>query len=400
MQRLETRITLIRTELDQFPAPVKEPNYVVMKSIEQFVLCLSRHINADSDDNPFRMQFDSLLSVFGQQLRASRLKVDMTETGERCDDEGSKSSQQQNKTSGTKRKKRGNEPASCKRVKYSPSKAPVEKATHGLADLQNRYDRGATNSIPGSINDRVTESLIRDSCAEWTEHVKGLFTDIGGLVRRMIKDSTEEALPEWKHTKFYDAIQQSTLSHFNKMITTEGEGINQQLARMLACPTTLNDTLIEHQKAHLRDLLKLRYPREWALHLRATSGVPNPTNAPLKQLYSESIELDAKWVNERLAGDKYDQMVTCLAKIHAFHDILSTNLTDTASMQLKFDVLRKFRDEAAERLRAELKVLDKAHCTALLAEDPAREKRRKQLLDEKAKLEEALAVIVDLEDAE
>lgn len=76
-QRIELRITEVDTELDQFPDPPKEPNHVVMKMIEQFVHCLSSHINADSDDNPFRMQYDSDLSTFSKQLQTSKLEVIM-----------------------------------------------------------------------------------------------------------------------------------------------------------------------------------------------------------------------------------------------------------------------------------------------------------------------------------
>jgi hypothetical protein len=69
-------------------------------------------------------------------------------------------------------------------------------------------------------------------------------------------------------------------------------------------------------------------------------------------------------------------------------------------MQLKYDVVAKLRDEAAGMLRAELNVLDTVRCAALLAEDPAREKRRKLLLTEEAKLEKAMRIIDDLQGTE
>lgn len=398
-ERIKSRIEVVTTELKQFHPPVKEPNYVVLKSIQQLTRCLASHINADSDDNPFRMQFDSLLSLFGEQLQASKLEVDMDRANDDTNPGDIRSTQSTNKSKAINHKKRSNEPASCKRLTSSSSGAAIDKVTQGLADLQLRYNRGATNSIPGSINDKVTEQLIRESCTAWKEIVAELLRDVEGLVRRMIKDSMEETALEWKHTKLYDDMQHATLDYFNTIVATEGEEmIKKHLARMHACPTTFKKSLEENN--HLRWLLSARYPNEWQSHSQATSSSPDLANATLKSLFFEAIEADARWVSDRLADDKYAQMIRCVAKIHAFHDVLSSNLTDTASMQLKFDVLTTFKDESAGVLRAKLNVLDTAHCTALLAEDPAREKRRKQLLAEKTKLGQALSIVKDLEETE
>lgn len=397
-QHVRSKISVIKFELDQFPVPAKDPNHVVMKSIEQLARCLASHINADSDDNPFRMQFDNLLSVFGEKLQASKLRVIWETTQEYADDGNIQAPQAQTKLNGVNHKKRSVEPASCKRLTHSTSGVAINSITHGLADLQVRYDRGATNSIPGSINDKVTEQLIRESCAQWKDIVAELLKDVGSLVRRMIKDSMEETVLEWKQTKLYDAMQHATLEFFNKTIAVEGEGmISRHLARMHACPTTFQKP---YEESRLIWILSKRYPSEWEGHSKATSNTPDLANVPLKSLCSESMDSDSRWVNDRLADDKYAQMIKCVAKIHGIHDILSANLTDTASMQLKFDVLTKFRDESAGVLWTELKVFDTTHCTALLAEDPTREKRRKQLLAEKARLEQALAVIENLEETE
>lgn len=396
-RRVEARINFVTKELDQFPAPPKEPNYVVMKSIEQFVCCLSSHINADSDDNPFRMEFDRLALAFREQLQASKLEVGTNLTSDQPSDEAS---QRQNKSNKTQSKKRDGEPASCKRIKPDPFKAAVQKLTYSLADLQTRYDRGATNSIPGSINDKVTEQLIRESCAGWRHIVEKLLGDMESFIRGMIKDAMEEALAAWTHVKFFKAMKQAALDYVKKIMAAQGQEIHKHLTRMHAYPTTLDKRFGALEKDHLKHLLQKRYPKSLENHLKITPSVLTPGFIPQDQLAADLNDAAYRWINERLTGDEYGRMISCVAKVHTFHDILSCNLADTATMQLKYDVLEQLQDEAAEMLRTELRVLDTAHCTALLAKDPAREKRRKQLVAEKGKLTQALAVVKDLEDTE
>jgi hypothetical protein len=216
----------------------------------------------------------------------------------------------------------------------------------------------------------------------------------------MISDSIEEALSQWNRTKLYGSMQQTTLTYFSQIMVTEGHDINKHLDRMYAYPTTYNKDFEVTRKLLLKSLMEQRYPTESANHARATSHSVNASLTPLRKLYKESKDADFQWTNERLAEDKFGSMINCVATIHTFQDILSSSLADTISMHLKSDVLAKLRDETATMLRTELKVLDTPHCAQLLAEDPAREKQRKQLLAEKAKLEKAVAIIEHLQDTE
>jgi hypothetical protein len=169
---------------------------------------------------------------------------------------------------------------------------------------------------------------------------------------------------------------------------------------MYAYPGTLNNDFETFNRSHLRSLLDQRYPKESDKLAKARSKIPNPYDVPLEQYSKEARDANSQWTNERLADDQFGSRLQCVATIHTHHDILSSNLADTASMQLKYDVLAKLRDEAAGMLRAELNVLDTVRCAALLAEDPAREKRRKLLLTEEAKLEKAMRIIDDLQGTE
>jgi hypothetical protein len=83
--RIQLRIQGVNKELERFPEPPKEPNHIVIKLIEQFVDCLSSHINADGDDNPFRMQYHGHLATLSKQLQASKLEVTIDKSQEAKD---------------------------------------------------------------------------------------------------------------------------------------------------------------------------------------------------------------------------------------------------------------------------------------------------------------------------
>jgi hypothetical protein len=205
------------------------------------------------------------------------------------------------------------------------------------------------------------------------------------LVLGMISNTIEEVLSWWECTKLYDVIQETILARFDELMTAERNDINKHLDRIHANPTTYNGDFEAIRASHLKRLLVQRYPRESGEHAKAVSQQAKTSLVPLAILFNEAKDADVQWTNERLAEDKFGSMISCVATIHTYHNILSSNLADMISMQLKFDVLAKLRGETATMLRDGLEVFDTAHCAELLAEDPAREEERKQLLAEKAK---------------
>ena len=133
-------------------------------------------------------------------------------------------------------------------------------------------------------------------------------------------------------------------------MATEGHDINKHLDRMYAYPTTYNKSFEVTRKEIPKRLMEQRYPTESAHHARATSTLANANLTPLKKLHNQAKGADSHWTDERLAEDKFGSMISCVATIHTFQNILSSSLADTISMHLKSDVLAKLRDETATML--------------------------------------------------
>jgi hypothetical protein len=302
------------------------------------------------------MKFDRQLKLFSQQLQASKLKVDMT-----LPDNQSTSLGGQNA------------------VTASAVETPATTIDVHLAKLAIRYEEGATNSIPDSINDKVTEQLVRESCAKWKEIVTNLLKAVSCLIREIVSDSVKEKLSEWQHTKIYDTIKEVLTDNVKKTMDAEGKRIFRLLECVQKKPTVTNDDYMTKKKDCLERLLVERYPR------KSEDDADPP-----------SVE----WVNEKLASDQCGQIIDCVATIYTYHDILSDNFAGVTSTMLKAGVLAELVDEVPTALRATLNVLDTDHCAALLAEDGEREEERNALLAEKENLEQALSVVENLQDAE
>lgn len=200
MQRVRSRIADVTAQLDQFPEPPKKPKQVITNLIRQVVECLTTHINATSDKNRFSAAFYDCLKDFSDELRAVKLDVHIeiapyTATGPELNDDDAEIKQP--RTSRTSvgdaelQRKRKAEPALSRPAKRRISREPVDQTTLQLHDLKELYKIGATNSIPGSINDKVTEQLIRRSCSKRTEILEQLLRDVSSLVRNIIAEAVD-----------------------------------------------------------------------------------------------------------------------------------------------------------------------------------------------------------------
>jgi hypothetical protein len=107
--------------------------------------------------------------------------------------------------------------------------------------------------------------------------------------------------------------------------------------------------------------------------------------------------MDSKWITERLANDEFASMIDCVATIYTFHDIISGRFADSVCVDLKAGVLKSLKKDTAEMLEDALDAFDTERCAALLAEDQDREQQRKKLVAKKDKLEQAAALVENLQ---
>jgi hypothetical protein len=405
MRGAESLIDNVEAQLAKFPLPPEEPNQVVTSLVRQVVECLAQHINAASNENHFRRGFDHCLADFSKKLRASKLDVHMdrvpvpvVEIDSNGQDIETKSSQtgRASTDSTALQKKRKSAISPGRPSRRRSSRPSPERIAYSLAELNEIYEIGATNSIPGSINDQVTEQLIRNSCSDWDGLLENLLDDVSTLVGGIIGDSVKEAVGEWSESRVYRETKDALMDYFNTKMASQSEAINQQLSSMQEFPTTFSSEHSAMKMAHREAFAEQRYARPQ--YARTIMAAPN--TASLEELIKEVRQLDSKWVNERLANDGYGHIIDCVATVYTFHDIMSSRFADSVSVGLKAGVLKKLRKDTAAMLERALKVFDAEHCADLLAQDPVREKERERLIGKKNKLEQAFRLLKNMRDSE
>jgi uncharacterized damage-inducible protein DinB len=381
MQRVRSRIADVTAQLDQFPEPPKKPKQVITNLIREVVECLKTHIDASSDENRFRAAFFDCLKNFSKELLVTKLDVHIEIApyaaidSEHNDDDAEIQRPRSSRTGDAElQRKRKAELALSRPAKRRISRTPADDTTLRLHDLKDLYKIGATNSIPGSINDKVTEKLIRRSCSKWPEMLEQLLRDVSSLVRNIIAEAVDKAVGAWSHTQVYEQTRNALLNHFNKTMTAESGAIKQNLSRMQSYPITFSDGY-EVKKATYRErLARERYTQPSYEH-----------------------DMDSKWITERLANDEFASMIDCVATIYTFHDIISGRFADSVCVDLKAGVLKSLKKDTAEMLEDALDAFDTERCAALLAEDQDREQQRKKLVAKKDKLEQAAALVENLQ---
>jgi len=383
MLRVQSRIADVKFQLDDFPEPPKKPKQVITNLIRKVVECLAAHIEASGDENKFRAAFHDCLSGFSAELRANKLDVHIETAPITAMDEELNDEDVETKPSRTSRTAVGDAEAQKKRkAEFTPerhskrrvSRTFVEHTTMGLHDLKELYKIGATNSIPGSINDKVTEQLIRRSCSKWTDLLEKLLIDVSGLVRNIVAEAVDEAVGAWSYAQVYTETRDALLGHFNKTMAAESQAIMKRLSRMQRYPTTFSDSYEMKKMTYREALARQRYAQS-----------------------SHDQEMDSKWINERLANDDFGSMIECVAIVYTFHDIMSENFADSVSVDLKTGVLENLKEETGEMLEDALDAFNDKRCATLLAEDQDREEQRKKLLEKKDKLEQAAALVRNLQ---
>lgn len=257
------------------------------------------------------------------------------------------------------------------------SRSPADETTLQLQDLKDMYKIGATNSIPGSINDKVTEKLIRRSCSKWPEMLEQLLRDVSSLVRNIIAEAVDKAVGAWSHTQVHEETRNALLNHFNKTMAAESGAIKQNLSRMQKYPATFSVGYEVKKATYRESLARERYTQPSYEH-----------------------GMNSKWATERLANDEFESMIDCVATIYTFHDIISERCADSVNVDLKAGVLESLRDDTAEMLEDALDIFNTERCAELLAEDQDREQQRKKLVAKKNKLEQAAALVESLQDME
>ncbi|KAK4579939.1 hypothetical protein LTR86_000140 [Recurvomyces mirabilis] len=416
LQRVEHRLSDVDAELQSFPEKPRSAALTVLQACDALTRSIEANLRADGTD--FRTLYRRLIKTAQSQLQELRPLVNLNTPGFQkqaisLDSEEDSDPTPDNTPSGKRRRvddgrvqpvpstpARGTPfrprptptPLSAPRPNFKTDLPSTSRLKVRLDEVRELYDNGSNSGLPDQLNPRVTDDLVRMSLKPWSELVPRLMGQISNLVSEMLKDSIDQALATRKRTQLFVRSTKAIEHLFEGLMT----GVHERVSNTLACemnrPITYQSvkTLAEPVRAKLlQDRATIRV-NEYYDTLESKGAKVPPTAERMKK----RVDLE----NGPLRTDEWGREVAAMATPLTYYDIASGRLLDSISLMLDYNLLRGLQVELLDTLRFELRVTDEAYCAELIAEDPAREKRRRHLEVEKGKLNLALAELQGLRD--
>jgi hypothetical protein len=115
---------------------------------------------------------------------------------------------------------------------------------------------------------------------------------------------------------------------------------------------------------------------------------------------------NADWKAKTLGADGWENEVLAMVTPLAYYDLVAEETVNVTARHLQWALLDRLKTELQPTLEEELRVGDENHCLFLLAQNPERERKRKELLAEQDKLLRAqksleeLGVVVGVDEME
>ena len=425
--RVHDRLATVNKHLEQFPERPcgKSACYTVMDEAHAVTTAITMLIRGEGQTQ-FRAEYKGLLRELRAQLKHGKPQIFLgtpghvkkaisLDTEDETDDPRGGNSRLPSETPSKKRKVASNNfqtPTQRDRIKVddsfttptsqSRSKTVSEEAAQDAAsstgtplaldEVKDMFDFGSTTCLPGQIDPRVTESLIKQLLQGWRRLVEQLLVRIYRLLADKLQACISEALPVRQSTQLLRDISGILEGLVKDLLTQQKERIALLVDCEIHKPITYNNKLLvaetAAQKNRLEQLRHIERVNEHYDTLESNGAARIPFGEERKKKFEDQT------LRTQLGPDCYSVEVLALATPLAYYDIASSRLLDTIASHLEFGLMYGLEMKLRDALRTGLKVTEEQHCLELLAEDPERENLRLRLTAEKEKL---MAAMRDLE---
>lgn len=403
VSRVQSRLAEVNGELATFPEPPRSPAFTVISSIQALTSAVKNLVTGQGlgADNQFHTEWKELFEGLRTQLEKHRLQVFLGTPGYKptpitVEDEGPSESEVETPSKtrkgnngravpSTPRRPTTNGTPQPTRVKLEGTVNEVEPVKFTLGRIRRELNAGSTSGIPGSIDPKVIDFLLMQSVVGWRALVDDLLQKVRGVVEGMLATSIDAQLAARAKTQLYKQTYQLVNTFGSSLFDTQVQCVKHIVDCELHKPITYSETLLFDMKNQKLDKLQGFRDKQRVIEYVEQQDARNHKSTSRAERERDHM----KYIG--LCGsDEYKREVEAMATPLAFYDIASANLVDTLAKQLQFGLLHQLETSLHNVLFIGLHATDEAHCTFLLAEDPAREAQRIALLGERQKLATAL----------
>ncbi|SMY19728.1 unnamed protein product [Zymoseptoria tritici ST99CH_1A5] len=417
--RVEARLAEVREKLAGFPEPSADPVIAVIQELQKLKENVCSELSAESDGGKFRTQHRAMLRAMRDEFQAARPTVDLNTPGYQSPVVTLDSSEEEeDEESPTKRAKtnagtaatpnRQRTPAAHTPALRTPNsqrqrKTPVAQlaqtptpAEFKLDQVKAQYDSASGADITGGKSTVVTGKLCVQALSPFRAIADTILSRVEAAFREMLGSALQKSLGSRPQTLLYQSASETLLGLFTELMARQRQSFHHRITMESRRAISLDTSIVSKEACHSGTLIAERREIRTKEQLQILESRQNKTLTTPENIKKRTAE--AGWLEDQVGHDPYHREVEALGRPFAFYEIVSTQLLDTLARQLDYELLYAYEQQLHPRLLQDLNATDKAHCTALLAEDRKREAERADLEVEKGKLEMALVELRGLPD--
>lgn len=418
-ERVQEQLSKIDAELAHLPEPpTTDAMRIVLDTIKKFTDKVSSQMRGDYPDNQFRLVWKGLRNEFREGITAQRPTM-LVRTGKDIDDARQRRATSALPNAFGKQKdvisiddsdheqpSASVNPTPTKKRKVASDSTPSRQGQLGdehttrfnLEGIRKALNDYTTSDIPGEIDPKAVNILRMQTLEKWEHPTKAFLDGLETALRGTINKALDGTLRAWKTTELSRETAHVAQSFLNVGFREQRDMIVPRVLRLERHkPMTENAAALESsEKKELEVFINARIQSRTMTYfdeLDASTGKPTPQSERLRK------KNDLNFRNQ-LGPDPFSREVEAMSKIRGYYNIASMRYVDTVVMGIQAELFEKLKEDLREELEKVLGIREpdgQDTCARLLAEDPAREMRRRALRADKEKLVSALECLQQLD---
>ncbi|CAK4033830.1 Interferon-induced GTP-binding [Lecanosticta acicola] len=425
LHRVQSRLQQVNGELASFPEEAAAPSLTVITEIDTLKTAIIKEIDPNSAESSFRSGYQNAFRKLSDNLLANKpdavletpgfvkpsISLDDSQEDYEMDETPSKRIKTNSggsirtpirptpsRETPSSSRMQNTAPNGRRRTAPQQSQQQQQAAPHRhriifkLGEIRERYDSAPGADMPGSASVHVDRKLKLEPLQCWTAIVDHSLSEIEVLFTKTLKQTVARALTPRKRTEFFSQALQicrdllGELHHEQVQFAYKMIRANQHRPITYA-KQTWKATVSTIETALRRQRSEQRIDELYDVMESNGQRVP-PKPDQKKKGAAEFAAL--------LVTDEWEPEIKALAPPIAYYELAAQQLVDELARTFEEGLMWQYQERLQRCLLEGLRAMDADHCANLLAEDPVRDRERRQLLEEKRKLEQALADLKDL----
>ncbi|KAK0616982.1 P-loop containing nucleoside triphosphate hydrolase protein [Immersiella caudata] len=436
-QKVNDRIAAIDDQLKRYPDPPPNPEMEIMGSLAVF----SREVRDRIRHQDFLSQWDfHFMEKFKNAILASKPKYNVRDIAPRVASrpqlipEGSKEvidlsgdSTPTARSSPVPRKRAApdnEQNSSVPKRQRPPSTSPLKQeggdrpgmlsavpsfrgparrpATKSLVDIRDLIRRNATPGQPGLVSASVYQPLYTEAASGWKKHLEEFVGETLDFLQAEIMRILDLSFGNLKNTTFYRESDKNMRIYLNDLRAD----LTSQLTRLYNLESqrlfTKDEESLERNKAQeKKTLVRHRHHFRWALQ----NGNDRPVIRKMEDMTEEELAQEAAEIQKQMAKmlpDPFEPELSVAAYVRGYYLTAANRFVDNVAIHIMSGLFPEVACVIEKYLPEKLGLMGGAasleKLQTLMSESPETERKRQELWGERDRLEQSMAIIVNLEE--